>query len=262
MSRLTWNTVGTRFFEAGVDRGVLYVDSSPGIPWIGLVSVDADPKGGDATPFYIDGEKYLNLSASEEFEATIKAFTYPVEFSECDGTSRVRDGLFFSQQPRKSFGFSYRTMVGNDVDGTKSGYKIHLIYNALAAPSSRSAATFNDSIDVSDFSWNLTTKPVKVSGYRSVPHVVVDSRYTDPFTLSSIEDILYGTDDNAARLPTPEELIILFDTPIVFTVTDNGDGSYFVGGPADSVVNVGTGIYTVDYSTVVTIDADTSTISS
>jgi hypothetical protein len=250
MARLAWTIAGSRYFEAGVDRGVLYIDALAGLPWVGLISVDENPTGGEAQPYYIDGVKYLNLSKAEEFEATIKAFTYPVEFSQCDGTDRVRSGLFFSQQRRKSFGFSYRTMIGNDVNGLDLGYKIHLIYNALVTPASRSASTFADSIEASDFSWSLTTKPRTVSGYGPTSHVIIDSRYTEPEYMAAIEDILYGTDSDVARLITPEELIAIFDAPIEWIVIDEGGGRYFVGGPEENVSSLGDGKYNLDHPDV------------
>lgn len=259
MARIAWTIAGSRFFEAGVDRGVLYIDDLAGIPWVGLISVEENPTGGEAQPYYIDGVKYLNVSKVEEFEATIKAFTYPVEFSQCDGSDRIRTGLFFSQQRRKSFGFSYRTMIGNDVNGLNLGYKIHLIYNALVTPSSRSASTFADSIEASDFSWSLTTKPRVVSGYGPTAHVVVDSRYTEPEYVAAIEDILYGTDSDVARMIAPEELIAIFDAPVEWVVIDEGAGRYFIGGPEDNVSNMGGGVYTLDHPDV-TDGGDTITI--
>lgn len=262
MSRIAWNAAGSRFYEAGVDRGVLYIGTAAGVPWSGLISVDENPTGGEAKPYYIDGEKYLNMSSNEEFEATIRAYTYPVEFSECDGSSRVRDGLFFGQQGRKTFGFCYRTKIGNDLNGVDHGYKLHLVYNALATPSSKSISTFGDSPEASDFSWNLSTKSRKVSGYRSTAYVVVDSRYTHPVTLGSIEDILYGSDSGISRLPTPEELVTIFDIPVVFEVADNEDGTFTVAGPGDTVLDIGLGKFVVDYGTVVEVDPDTYTISS
>lgn len=259
MARIAWTATGSRFFEAGVDRGVLYVGALAGLPWIGLISVDESPTDGEAQPYYIDGIKYLNLSKVGEFEATIKAYTYPVEFGECDGTARIRSGLFFGQQQRKSFGFSYRTLIGDDVNGINLGYKIHLVYNALATPSSRSASSFSDSIDPSDFSWDITTKARFVSGYNPTAHIIVDSRYTEPESLLAIEDILYGTDTDIARLITPEELITIFDTPIEWLVVDNADGSYFVGGPEENVSSLGDGVFTLDHPSV-TDGGDTFTI--
>lgn len=260
MARIAWNTTGSRVYEAGVDRGVLYVESLAGIPWVGLISVDEKPNGGEATPYYIDGIKYLNLSNTEEFEASINAYTYPFEFSQCDGTAQIRSGLFFGQQKRKSFGLSYRTMIGNDVAGSSYGYKVHLVYNALATPSTRSATSYSDSVEASAFRWDLTTTPRSVSGYNPTAHVVVDSRHTHPTIMGLIEDILYGSDAEVSRLPTPEELITIFDTPLEFSVTDNSDGSYLIAGPDDIVMNIGTGRYTIDHSSVESIDGETYAI--
>lgn len=260
MARILWSTVGTRFYEAGVDRGVLYIDSLAGVPWIGLIAVDENPVVGERREYYIDGEKYLNLSSKDDFEATIRAYTYPVEFSQCDGTAQVRTGLFFTQQRRKSFGFSYRTLVGNDTEGTDHGYKLHIVYNALATPSTRSAASFSDSIEPSDFTWNLTTKPFTVSGHASTAHVIVDSRYTNEFAMSVIEDILYGSDTEISRLPTPQELIEIFDTPLAYSVTDNGDGTFLVAGPNENVSFLSEGLYTIDHPTVTIVDEDSFTL--
>lgn len=262
MSRIAWDAAGSRFYEAGVDHGVLYIGSLAGIPWVGLIGVDENPTGGEAKPYYIDGEKYLNLSTNEEFEATIKAYTYPVEFSQCDGTARIRSGLFFGQQQRKSFGFSYRTKVGNDLAGSELGYKIHLVYNALASPSSRSASTIGDSTEAFEFSWNLSTISRTVSGHKSTAHVIVDSRHTHPLTMAAIEDVLYGTSENVARLPTPQELIDIFDIPVEFTVVDNGDGMFDIEGLDENVMSIGMGQFVIDHPGVVEIAENTFTITS
>lgn len=210
MARLTWSATGERFFETGVDRGVLYVGSDPGVAWTGLISVSESPIGGEAKPFYMDGIKYLNLSSAEEFAATINAFASPPEFGPCDGTVSIQNGLYITQQPRKSFGLSYRTKLGNDIDGPDHAYKIHLVYNALAAPSDRSNNTLTDSPDPTALSWGITTLPPAITGYRPTAHFVIDSRLTLEATLASLEDILYGNEIAAARLPTVAELIALF----------------------------------------------------
>jgi hypothetical protein len=260
MARIAWNTAGSRVYEAGVDRGVLYIDALPGIPWIGLIAVDEKPTGAEAKPYYLDGVKYLNLAKTEEFEAGITAFTYPVEFSQCDGTARIRTGLFFGQQGRKSFGFSYRTLVGNDLEGTRHGYKIHLVYSALAMPATRAAASFNDNVEATNFNWELTTKPKAVLGAAPTAHVIVDSRYTHPVTLASIEAILYGDDENVARMPTPQELIEIFDIPVEWSVTDNEDGTFRVAGPDENVASIGLGMFTINHPDVAIDDEDTFTI--
>lgn len=260
MARIAWNTAGSRFFEAGIDRGVLYIDALEGVPWVGLISVDENPSGAEPRPYYIDGEKYLNLSTVDEFEASVNAYTYPVEFGQCDGTAQIRSGLFFGQQPRKSFGLSYRTMIGNDTQGNEAYYKIHLVYNALATPSARSAQSYADSIDASDFTWDLTTKNNLVSGYASTAHVIVDTRYTNPVKLSQIEDILYGNDEGVARLPTPAELIAIFDVPLEWSVTDNGDGTFFISGPDENVWSIGNDMVMLDHPDIDVIDVDSFTL--
>ena len=212
MSRLVWSAVGERYYEVGVDHGVLYVDNAEGVPWVGLISIAESPTGGEAKPYYFDGIKYLNISASEEFEATIEAFYYPPEFAPCDGTSSVMHGLFATQQPRKAFSLSYRTKIGNDTEGSAHAYKIHLVYNALAAPSERENKSLSDSAEASAFSWALTTLPPSLTGRKPTAHFVIDSRYVPKGLMAYIEDILYGTDAMGARLPSAQELVDLFSS--------------------------------------------------
>lgn len=261
MPKLDWNTPGSRLYEVGVDRGVLYVDGQPGVAWVGLTSVAERSSGGEAKAYYIDGVKYLNISAPEEFEATITAYIYPDLFGECDGTTQVRTGLFVTQQSRKSFGLSYRTKIGHELD-PDHGYKIHLIYNALAAPSERSRATIGDSADPNDFSWSVTTRPPAISGYNRTAHVVLDSRYVDPLILSAVEDVLYGTETLSPSLPSLSDLTTLFDTVITLIVTDNGDGTFTLEGPSSALSMLDENTYQVNWPTAVYIDEDSYTISS
>lgn len=211
MTRLAWGAPGERYFETGIDRGVLYLPEQPGVAWPGIVTVSEAPTGGDPRPYYIDGRKYLNLATAEEFEAVIGAYSAPAEFGVCDGSVQIHNGLFATQQRRMPFGFCYRTLVGNDVQGADHAYKIHLVYNALAAPSSRTITTMGDQVAVSAFSWKITTLPPPVTGYKRTAHFVIDTRYTDPEVLEAVEDVLYGTDVTSASLPTPDELITIFD---------------------------------------------------
>lgn len=219
MPRLNWSAIGQRFYEMGVDRGVLYVDSQPGVPWTGLISVSESPSGGEPKPYYVDGFKYLNVASSEEFAATIEAFSSPPEFDQCDGTRSIANGLFATQQPRKPFGFSYRTRIGNDVDGPRHAYKIHIVYNALAAPSSRNNQSMGSSIEPVGLSWSITTLPPSVLGLKPTAHFVVDSRKTPKNLLTTLEDILYGSASSAPRLPDAQELWDLFTSkgPILRT---------------------------------------------
>jgi hypothetical protein len=207
---IKWNELGQNFFEIGVDRGVLFVEGHDGVPWNGLISVSETPTGGEVTPYYIDGIKYLNYVALEEFAATIEAYTYPEEFGECDGTQHVMNGLFATQQRKKSFGLAYRTLIGNDVAGTNHAYKIHLVYNATAETSEKSVTTLSDSPDASTFSWDIVTKPPTFVGSKGTAHFVIDSRHAPSNLLSNLEDILYGSYKGPPRLPSASELLFLF----------------------------------------------------
>lgn len=212
MTKLEWSNVGERFFEAGIDRGVLYLEGVAGVAWSGLVSITESPTGGEVTPYYVDGVKYLNVAAGEEFEATIEAYTYPDEFAVCDGSVRISNGLYAAQQSKKSFGLSYRSKIGNDVDGVDHAYKIHLVYNALAAPSERPHTTLSESTTPDNFSWKIVTKPPTMIGYKQTAHFVIDSREASAGLMTAFENILYGTDTSAARLPGVSELISLFQS--------------------------------------------------
>ncbi|QEQ94632.1 major tail protein [Streptomyces phage Soshi] len=261
MPRITWGSSGSRSYETGVDRGVLFVGSQAGVPWVGLTSVEENPVGGQTKAYYIDGVKYLQTSAREEYSATINAFTYPDEFGVCDGTAQVRPGLQLTQQRRKSFGFSYRTLIGDSLNPDK-GYKIHIVYNALAEPARRNYSSISDSPEPIDFSWTITTKAPAVSGYNHSAHVVIDSRKTDAQVLKAIEDILYGSDELMSRLPSFEELLDIFDALHVITVTLNGDGTATIEGPDEAIRMLDTNIFQIEWSTVGAIDEDTYTISS
>ena len=212
MSRISWNKSGESFFETGVDRGVLYVDMKAGVPWTGLISVAESPTGGEARPYYQDGIKYLNIASKEEFAATINAFTAPKEFAPCDGVGFLQNGLFATLQPRKAFNLSYRTLIGNDVDGSEHGYKIHLVYNALAGPSERSNNTFGGEVNLNILSWQITTLPPSLTELKPTAHLVIDSRYTPRGLLIAIEDILYGSDAAEARMPMASEVVSMFQS--------------------------------------------------
>lgn len=216
MARLEWDKVGERYYETGVDRGVLYVQSEgtypSGVAWSGLITVTESPSGAEATPLYADNIKYLNLMSNEDFACTIEAYTAPDEFAECDGRSSLAKGVSITQQKRKMFGFSYRTKLGNDVDGDEHGYQIHLVYGCLAAPSERSRATVNDSPEATTMSWEVSTTPVNVTGFKPTAHVIIDSTKADPTKLTAFEDILYGKNgepSSTARLPLPNEVATL-----------------------------------------------------
>lgn len=261
MTRLEWGTPGARQYETGVDRGVLYVGDQEGVPWVGLSSVDEAPSGGETKAYYIDGIKYLNVSSAEEFEATINAFTYPPEFAQCDGTAQVRTGLFITHQRRKQFGFSYRTTVGNDVKG-EHGYKIHLVYNALAAPTQKSYASNSNSTEPTTFSWTITTKPPAMAGYKRTAHIIIDSRDTDVVVLKAVEDALYGDELTAPRLPSFDELVDIYDQLVDLVIVDNGDGTFTATGP-DSVIQVlNDEVWQITSPNAINVDDTTFTLTS
>lgn len=214
-NKIVWDDTGKRFFETGIDRAVLYpmdaVGAYPiGYAWNGIVSVTESPSGAEPNPKYADNQKYMNLMSVEEFGATIEAYTYPDEFAVCDGSVEAVDGVKISQQDRKKFGLAYRTLLGNDVAGQSLGYKLHLIYGALAAPSEKSFQTINDSPEAITFSWELTTTPESVTGKKPTASIVIDSTKADPVKLAAFEAILYGTlPTTEGRLPLPDEVITL-----------------------------------------------------
>lgn len=220
MAALTWDKTGERLYETGVDHGVLYLRNATGeydsgFAWNGLTAVTESPSGAEATPIYADNIKYLSLTSAEEFGATIEAFTYPEEFAECDGTAIVSPGITVGQQGRKTFGLSYRTLVGNDIDGSDHGYKLHLVYGAIAAPSEKAYATVNDSPEAITFSWEVTTSPVEIPGMKPSAQLTIDSTKVDAAPLKLLEDLLYGDATDPARLPLPEEVFALFAAPVI-----------------------------------------------
>lgn len=209
MTRINWDE--NRYYELGVDQGVLYTTDTPGVSWSGLVSVSESPSGGTAKPYYQDGTKYINIASSVEYETTISAFSYPLEFESCDGSSRIQNGLIVTNQPRHAFGFSYRTKIGSSMN-PNAAYKVHLVYNALAAPSQVQNRSMSTSTNPVTFSWKITATPPNASGYKPTAYLVIDTRYTDSGVLSSFEDIIYGSGSTDPRLPTQSELISLFTT--------------------------------------------------
>ena len=210
MSKLVWDQTGEKLYETGVKMGVLYLQESgtypKGVAWNGLTAVTESPSGAEATALYADDVKYLSLMSNEEFGATIEAYMYPDEFAECDGSASISKGVYIGQQKRKAFGLCYRTVVGNDVDNNDYGYKIHLIYGALAAPSEKGYATINDSPEAITFSWEITTTPVNVTGFKPTASITIDSKKCDATKLADLEKILYGSEENEARLPLPDEV--------------------------------------------------------
>lgn len=222
MARLEWDKTGERLYETGTDRGVLYVASNgtypTGVAWNGLTGVDENPSGAEANAQYADNIKYLELRSAEDFGATVTAYTYPDEFEQCDGSAEPTEGMYIGQQARKMFGMSYRTKIGNDVDGDEHGYYIHLIYGATASPSQRSYKTVNDSPEPIEFSWEVTTTPVNITGYKPVAHIRINSTKADPEKLAVLESVLYGAnaegsaEGRTASLPLPDAVKTILTT--------------------------------------------------
>ena len=224
MSKIEWDKTGEKLYETGVKNGVLYLPDESGayingVAWNGLTSVKESPSGAEATPLYADDIKYLELTSAEEFGGTLECYTYPDEFAECDGSAEVAPGVIIGQQNRKTFGLCYRTTLGNDIKSNEYGYKLHLIYGAKASPSEKAYSTINDSPEAITFSYEATTTPVNVTGYKPTASLIVDSTKVKPENLQKLEDVLYGKDsaaesgaNNEPRLPLPDEVISIIKT--------------------------------------------------
>lgn len=216
MSKIVWDKTGERLYETGVDHGVLYPVQedgtySLGVAWNGLTGITESPSGAEATPLFADNIKYLNLVSAEDFGCTIEAFTYPDEFAECDGSASIATGVNIGQQDRKTFGLSYRTIIGNDVESNGYGYKLHVIYGCLAAPSEKSYATVNDSPEAITFSWEVKATPVNVTGHKPTACLTIDSTKVDPAKMAKIEEALYGSATAEAALLTPDEIVAIIN---------------------------------------------------
>ena len=216
MSKIVWDETGEHFFETGIKNGVLYPQDSmgkypKGVAWNGLTSVTESPGGADPSDIYADDDKYLTLRAKETFGGTIEAYTSPDEFGVCDGTAELAPGVYIGQQARKAFGLCYRTAVGNDVDGTDHGYKLHLVYGATASPAQKAYSTINESPEAMTLSWEFTTTPVKVTGHKPTALLVIDSRNVDPGVMAKIEKVLYGDESKEASLPSPDEVLAIIN---------------------------------------------------
>jgi hypothetical protein len=209
MTKLAWGTPGERYYETGIDRGVVFIDGV-GYAWNGLSSVTEKSSGGELQEYYLDGVKYAQITTAEDFEATIEAYSSPREFAVCDGSYEIYNGLTATQQRRKTFGFSYRTRVGNDTSGTDLGYKLHVVYNALAAPNEKSHSTESNSVAPEKMTWDVTTVPNQLTGLRPTAHFVIDSRRADVPDLTALENLLYGTDVTTPSLPTAAALVAIF----------------------------------------------------
>ena len=217
MSKIVWDAIGEHTFETGVRNGVLYLKGdegtyNTGVAWNGLTSVSESPEGAEPTDLYADDVKYLTLMSAENFKATIEAYTYPVEFEECDGSATIAKGVVIGQQPRKPFGLCYRTAIGNDTDGNEHGYKLHIVYGCQASPSEKQYSTINDSPEAITFSWEVNTTPVNVNGKKPTATLIIDSTKADKAKLTALEAILYGSEQAEPRLPLPDEIATLMTT--------------------------------------------------
>lgn len=213
MPTVTWDDPGTRLYYTGCDRGMLYIDDNVAVAWPGLVSITENPSGGDAQPFYLDGQKILNTSAGEDFAGSIESFGAPAEFAPCAGRLHLSTGLYAADQLPKMFNFSYRTLIGNDVSGTEFGYKLHLVFNATANATDYIQTTNSDNPSIKTYSWDVTTVPVSIDGFRPTAHFVFDTRYTNIFVIARLEQILYGDDTHDPRFPTVAEIVDLLTNP-------------------------------------------------
>lgn len=211
---LVWDTTGERYYETGVSKCALYIQADggtypSGVAWNGITAVTESPSGAEASAIYADDIKYLNLLSTEEFSATIEAYMYPDEFEQCDGTAELATGVTIGQQKRKTFGLCYRTIVGNDTQSNDYGYKLHIIYGCMAAPSEKAYATVNDSPEAITFSWEISTTPVNVEGFKPTATITIDSTKVDTEKLAKLEAVLYGSAEATARLPLPAEIATL-----------------------------------------------------
>lgn len=214
MAKITWDESGKRFYETGVKNCVLYLQDETGaypkgVAWNGITSISESPSGAESNPIYADDIKYLNLISAEDFSATVEAYTYPDEFAECDGSAELATGIKIGQQKRKKFGLCYRTTLGNDISGDDYGYKLHIVYGCMAAPSERSYATINDSPEAITMSWEISTTPVNVTGFRPTAHLEIDSTKVKKEDLTKLEDVLYGKAEKEASLPLPDAIAAL-----------------------------------------------------
>lgn len=218
--RVAWNEAGKRFFETGVDQGVLYPPYGPGVPWNGLTAVSENTSGGDLEPLYFDGVKYLDVASSEDFSAQLDAYAAPPEFAACEGQKQLSPGLFVTKQPRKTFGLCYRTLIGNDLVGAELGYKLHLVYNCTAASSGRSHVTIGSNVTPVTRSWNINTVPPPATMFKPTAHIVLDSTLIEPYAMEQVEALLYGHDGADPYLPTVAEIVATLDTRVGELVTE------------------------------------------
>lgn len=258
MTRLEWDQPGERLYETGLDRGVLYLPNGRGIPWNGLVSVHEKFEDVGSEPLHIDGLKYFDDQTVGDFAATIQAFTYPDEFLEFEGTSEVNDvGLFATYQNRPTFGLSYRTLIGNDTQGTEYSYKIHVLYNLTAVPTTKDYTTLTNSPTLSTFAWDISSVPEPAPGFRPTGHIIFDMTDLSPLVRGAVEGLLWGDQFGESTLPSIVEFQQLIGESTKLTITDNGDGSWTADGPLELVRMIGATEFQIDEVDAIYTDADT-----
>lgn len=254
MTRISWGSFGSRRYETGVDRGVFYPSDGPGLPWNSLITVKEDPDGAAMTKQYVDGVPYWTQKTKEGFAAVLQAYTSPREFDEYDGHN--------GRQRRKPFGLSYRTLIGSDISADQ-GYKIHLVYNCLAMPTTVDNSTLTPGgLEATPFSWGLSTTPVPIPGAKPAAHLIIDSTIAYPEAIAAVEDALYGSDGGDPYLPSPQEVMDILEPFSVLLIVDHGDGTWSAIGPDEAIQMIDTDIFEITWPSAVYLDADTYTISS
>lgn len=262
MARLQWDKVDERIYQGGVDRGVLYLQDGEVVPWNGLISME-ETATSELKAYYLDGIKFLETLAPGEFEGKLTAITYPEEFDQAMGLAVVAPGLIVTEQPPKSFNLSYRTLVGNPVEGTDYGYKIHILYNLLAQPDTRTYATLSDADQGMEFAWTLTGTPPKINKFRPTVHLVIDSRTTPTDVMKLLEDRLYGSETFPPTFPSITEIGEYFGYLGALIIIDNGDGTWTALDESDTFITmVSDTEFIIDHADAVFVDADTYNISS
>jgi hypothetical protein len=261
MTKIAWDQIGQRYYEAGVDRGVLYMPDGMGLGWNGIISVVEKVVGHDPSPIYFDGVKYADAQALGEFAATLKAYTYPDEFIPFEGITEVSNGLFVTHQPAERFGLTYRTKIGSDEDGLDLGYKIHVLYNLTAVPSQKNYQTLMSDSTAIEFEWSITSIPQAIPGFQPTSHLIFDTRHMGELILEAIEDTLYGNDVNDPSLPPIETLVGLIDGWVIIRIIDNLDGTWTAEGPDNYITMLDATTFQISPANAKYLDADTYIIS-
>lgn len=262
MSTLIWDQPGTRFYESGIDRGVLYLPEGNGVAWSGLIAVNEKVVGNEATPLYFDGVKFADVLVPGDYAASISAFTYPDEFLQFEGTVEVANGLFVTNQPQNRFGLSYRTMVDDDEYGNEQAYKIHVLYNLIAVPSQKNHQTLSANPNAIAFEWSITAIPGEIPGFRPTAHLIFDTRAMSPLLLADIENTLYGDGLTVPTLPDISTMVSFIGGWVIIRITDNGDGTWTAEGPDELITMLDATTFQITQANAVYLGVDKYAISS